>query len=442
MRMKASLLALTLSAFLLTGCETLSDVFTSDSEPHLKGERISALQLQNDLVPDTTLQQTPIVLPEAWTNQFWPQAGGYPTHAMGHMSLAPKLKKAWKVSVGAGGGERAPLTSAPISAENMVFTLDAAATIRAFDLSSGKKKWEQSIVPKGEDEVGAAGGGLAYAEGKIYATAGYKYLVALDVATGKTLWSKEIPAPARAAPTVLDGKVYLITLDNRLMVYSALDGADIWKFTGISETTNLLGAAAAAADPSTIILPLSSGEIYGLNPADGRVMWQDNLSAVRRAGALSAIADIRGLPVIDRGVVYAVSYSGRIVALNQTTGERLWQREVGSGDTPAAVGDVIFMLTTDQNLVALARQSGNIYWVTPMSVKTKKDADPVFWSGPVLAGGRLILAGSNGHLAEVNPADGKIIRSEDIGDGTLIPPVVVNGTLLVLDAQGELAAYR
>lgn len=421
MRKQANLAVVSAAVLLLAGCSAIGDFFDSDSQPPLPGERISALQLQKDLVPNESLQQTPIVLPESWVNQFWPQAGGYPTHAMGHLTLkSDKLKKAWSASAGE-GNRRAPLTAQPVSAENMVFTLDSLGQVRAFDLGSGKKKWEQAIAPKDEDDIGASGGGLAYAEGKIFATGGFKILTALDAPSGKVLWRKEIPAPARAAPTVLDGRVYVILLDNRLIVYSAADGAEMWKYAGIAETTNLLGAASVAADPSVAVLPLSTGEIYGLDPATGRVLWQDNLSAIRRSGTLSAIADIRGLPVIDRGLIYAVSYSGRIVALNQATGERLWQREVGSGETPASVGDVVFMLTSDQQLVAMARQTGDIYWVKPLPRHTKGDTGvAMVWSGPLVAGGRLILVNSNGELLEVDPMNGKTIRSDDLGDGFMI----------------------
>lgn len=435
-----SVLSLLVAAFLLSGCQSMKDVFTTEDEKPLPGTRISALQLQRELSPSETLQQQPIQLPEVWANQLWPQAGGYPTHAMGHLALGGKLKRAWKSSVGAGGDRRAPLTARPVVAENTVFTLDTKGRVSAFALESGKKKWDVSIVPKDEDDSAAVGGGLAYAEGRLFATAGYKSLTAIDPVGGKKLWNVALPAPARAAPTINDGKIFLTTIDNRLMVYSATDGAEVWKYTGVPETTNLLGAAGPAADASVVVLPLSTGEINGLNPADGRVLWQDNLSAIRRTGSLSSISDIRALPVIDGGAVYAVSYSGRMLALDQLTGDRLWQREIGSGETPWVAGDVIYVLTAEQQVAALSRANGDIYWVA--SLPHLDDEETLVWAGPILAGGRLILTGSNGELAEINPVDGKIIRREKIGGKSTIAPIVSNNTLLVLDAGGDISAYR
>jgi outer membrane protein assembly factor BamB len=437
------LVAVVSTSLLLSGCESVSNMLGSSEDPPLKGERISILQLQQQLVPDPALQQSPIVLPESWENKLWPQSGGYPNHAMGHLAFGASLKKAWSSSIGEAGDRRSPLTTSPVVSDNLIFTIDTEGNVSAFDLATGKKKWRESIVPKNEKDTTAIGGGLALSEGKLFAASGYNYLHALDPVTGKILWKVATPAPARAAPTVMNNRIFLTTIDNRLMVYATDDGRLLWKHTGVSETTNMLGAASVAVDDTTVVLPLSSGEIYGLSVENGNVLWQDNLSAVRRVGAFSSISDIRGMPVIDQGVVYAVSYSGRMVALNQTTGDRLWQREIGSGETPWAAGDVVFAITAEQQLTALSRQTGGIYWVTQLPRFTDgAKGDAVVWSGPILAGGRLFLASNHEELAEADPMTGKLIKTHSISGGTIKPPIVVGHTLLILTSDGKLTAYR
>ena len=435
------LLTVFAAVFLLAACgslDSLKEAFDDGVKKPMEGERISVLQLQKGLAPNPALRAASFPLPDAWTNQFWPQAGGYPSHTMGHLSLSGDLKRAWSSSIGT-GGDRTPLTAAPIVADDMVFTLDAEGMVTAFSLSKGDKKWRQSVVPDGEDDTGVTGGGMAYSSGKIFATSGYKQIVCLNAASGHLLWKAAIAAPVRAAPTVMDDKIFLITMDNQLMVYDTADGSPLWNYTGVSETTNLLGSASVAADSSVVVLPLSSGELIGLRPENGAVVWEDNLSAVQRTGALSSITDIRGLPVMDQGVVYAISYSGRMVAIDQVTGNRLWQREVGSAETPWAAGDSIFIITSDQQLVALARQTGDIRWV--VSLPKNDNDEPSVWTGPVLAGGRLITAGSGGELLEISPDDGKILKTSDLPGDVTIAPVVADNTLL-LTRNGELVAYR
>lgn len=433
-----------LNLLLLTAALAIS-VAACDNEVDrvLPGERLSVLQLQTALTPSPQLSDVPVDLPEPWTNQFWPQVGGYPNHAMGHLALGPSLKKAWSSSIGAGGDRRRPLTAAPVMAEGMVFSVDADGEVRAFDAKNGSRKWSVSIVPKGEEDSGAVGGGLAYASGRLYATSGYKYVTALNPQTGAQLWKTKLPSPARSAPTIMNEQVYVVTLDNRLMVFAVSDGAPLWNYSGVSESTNLLGSAAPAVDETLVVLPLSSGELFGLRPENGRVVWEDNLSAVRRSGSMGAIADIRGLPVIDQGVVFALSYSGRMVALDQVTGRRLWQREVGSAETPWAAGRTVFIVSNEQQLIALRRDSGEIHWVTQLPrYEDDNREDPIVWTGPMLAGGRLITGGSNGDVIEVDAQTGKIVRTTDVGSALTIPPMVAGETLYTLTQDGDLAAWR
>lgn len=434
--------ALISALFATTGCDTISEKFVDAKETVLPGERISVLQLQKELTPDPTLAGVPATLPDVWQNKFWPQLGGYPNHAMGHLTLGAKIREVWSSSI-EGGDRRTPLTSVPIVAEETVFALDTDGDVTAFHLANGKKKWQMSVIPAGEEDSGAVGGGIAYSSGKLYVTSGYKYLVSLNPATGKPFWKTTLPSPVRAAPTVMEDRVYVITLDNRLMVYAASDGTPIWNYAGISESTNLLGSAAPAADASIVVLPLSSGQIFGLRPENGQIAWEDNLSAVRRAGALSSISDIKALPVIDQGAVFALSYSGRMVALDPVTGARLWQREIGGAETPWPAGDSLFVVTSEQQLAALARVNGATRWVIQLPrYKDKTKNDAIVWHGPVLAGGRLFVAGNNETLLEISPDDGKTLATHDLSAAPVAAPIVADGTLLVLTANGKITAWR
>jgi outer membrane protein assembly factor BamB len=429
-------------ALSLSGCGTAEKIFGSDKDPPLQGERLSILQLQKELLPDPSLETQDIALPGVWQNRFWPQAGGYPNHAMTHVALAPDIRRVWTASVGTGGNKRVPLTAAPVIAEDSVFTLDAAGVLSAFSLQDGKRLWRQAAA-RGEGRSGVSGGGLAWHEGRLYVSTGYRHLRAVDPASGAEIWHAVLPAPARSAPTVMAGRVYQVTLDNRLMVYAAADGQLLWQHTGVSEATNLLGSASVAADETLVVLPLSSGELYGLRPENGQVVWQDNLSAVRRGAALSAIADVRGLPVIDGGMVFAISYAGRMVALDQVTGQRRWQRETGSAEMPWVAGDTVYLVTAGQQIAALARGSGDVRWVAELPRwKDSKHNDPVVWSGPVLAGGRLLVAGSNREMLELSPLDGGVLARHRLPAETHMAPVVAGGTMVVLSQNGSLSAWR
>jgi outer membrane protein assembly factor BamB len=192
------------------------------------------------------------------------------------------------------------------------------------------------------------------------------------------------------------------------------------------------------------VVPYSSGEVLALLTDDGRQVWSENLSAIRRLDPLADIAQIRGLPVIDRDLVFAVSHAGQMLAVNLRQGVRAWQADIGGVQMPWAAGDFLFVLTNDGQVVCLQRRDGRIRWVTPLPRFADPDEQevPIRWRGPVLAGDRLVIAGSHGQVISVSPYDGKLLGFFDLGDGAAVAPVVANNSLYLVTNDGELVALR
>jgi outer membrane protein assembly factor BamB len=441
--MKAFRFALlaSISLFAVTSCSWFKD----EEKPPLPGERVSVLELQRNLEPiNVELDAEGFVAPEPWKNEYWPQAGGYPNHAMQNLALNPdKLTRIWSVKIGAGAEKSLPLTAQPVVFDNKVFTLDTKSNVSAFDLKNGKKLWTNFVRPKSEDEQ-VIGGGIAYSSNVLFVTNGYNEALALNPQTGAIYWRSKLPAPSRAAPTILDGRVFVHTLDSRLIALNAQDGKQLWSYQGISETAGLVGAASPAASADIVVPAFSSGEITALRVQNGSVAWSDNLSPAVRVGGLSTLPDIQGLPVLDKGMVIAVSFGGRMVAIDERTGQRIWQRDISGSDTPWVAGNHIFMISSTNELLALGRDTGAIRWVKPISsyVSQEEAGTSLFWNGPVLAGGRLIITGPEGILLEVNPVDGALLRRLNTGKTVAVPPVIAQGTLLLLQVDGTLVAYH
>lgn len=416
-------------------------LFSKKEAPPLEGERISVLELEKSLEPDdAALEAQGLIAPAPWKNSFWPQAGGYPNHSMQNLDLPEgTLKKQWSVDIGRGSTGGIPLTAQPILVDGEIFALDTESRLTAFDINTGKKVWSINVAAKGEDDE-VIGGGISYASGVLYVTNGYNEVLAVHPATGEIFWRKTIAAPSRAAPTIMGGRLYVTTLDNRLLALNARDGSLLWEHIGLSEAASLVGAASPAANQDIVIPAFSSGEITALRVENGSIAWSDNLSNLKPYGGLAALSDIRALPVIDKGLVFAISYSGRLVAIDERTGERVWQREIGGANTPWVAGNHIFLLTSDNEVVALGRDTGTIRWVTKLE---NKESDKAFYfTGPILAGGRLIIAGTDGTVIELEPDAGEIIGQWDAGNTVSIAPIVAGGVLYLLSEDGTLSAYK
>ena len=268
--------------------------------------------------------------------------------------------------------------------------------------------------------------------------------MALNPQNGEINWTVKISAPSRAAPTVIDNRVFVVTIDNQIFAFNAEDGDQLWSYQGLDSQAGLVGMASPAANRDIVVPAFSSGELYALRVENGSVAWVESLAARRKNSGLSSISDIRALPVMDKGAVIAVSFGGKIVALDERTGQRLWQREVGGSQTPWVAGNHLFMLTANNELAALGRDEGKVIWVSqlPKYKKEEKREGAIALKGPVLAGGRLIIGASNGMMYEVNPTNGKMLREWDIKSEVVVAPIVAGGTLYVLTANGKLNAYK
>lgn len=424
------------------GCSDLKHAFFKEEKPRAEGKRIPILQAEGKISPNADLKNAEMKISDPWINEAWPQTGGYPNHSMGHLALNTKLKPVWSAYIGAESYDFNPLVVSPIVVKHTIFTLDNLSRLSAFSLSDGSRKWRFSIKPKGEDK-GEIGGGIAFSNGRLFVTNGYKQLICANPDNGKMIWEAKLPSPSRSAPTVADGRVYVITLDNKLLVFSTEDGSLLWNYSGISKTTNLLGSASPAVQSSLVVLPLSSGEIIGLRPENGQVVWGDNISSNYSADTMFSISDIRSMPVIDQGIVYASSFSGRLAAIDAISGQRVWEQKIGISEMPWSSNDALFVISNEQQLISLNRHTGGIYWIQDLQPREKDGKlNTQVWRGPVLAGGRLIVASSEGIVLEINPSNGKLLHKFKAEDGIVASPIVANGTLLLLTDEGELVAYR
>ena len=150
------------------------------------------------------------------------------------------------------------------------------------------------------------------------------------------------------------------------------------------------------------------------------------------------------MPVIDRGTVYAISHSGRMVAIDLRSGTRVWEKPIGGVEMPWVAGEFIFLVTNESQLVCLTRRGGRVRWVRDLPQFEEPDDldDPIKWSGPTLAGDRLIITGSHGEAWSVSPYTGKVLGRVDLSEEIFLPPVVADGTLYFLTEDGDLIAMR
>ncbi len=408
------------------------------------GERIAVLTSEGDATIDPATAALPMVLPPAIANGAWAQSGGNPSKSMGHLALGNALGVAWSVQAGRGSSLTTRLAAEPIVANGRVYTIDTLGAVRAIDATTGSLYWSSQTPNDKGNESSLYGGGLAYDQGRIYTTNGLGYVAALDERTGGIVWQNRPGGPLRGAPTAVDGALYVMSQDNQIYSLKEADGTTNWSQAAALEIAGVFGTASPAVAQGTVVAGFSSGELNAYRYENGRQVWQDALQRTSIRTSVSSLSDIDADPVIDNGQVFALGQGGRMVALELTTGQRQWELNIAGISTPWVAGDWLFVVTDDAKLLCIARGSGKIRWINqlPAFEHLKKKKGQIDYSGPVLAGNRLIVTGSNGVIVNVDPTTGSFQSQTRVGPGISLPPVVAGSTLYIYADDGKLHAFR
>lgn len=430
---------------LLAGCGSVSALNPfAEKEKILKGER-HEIFTGND--PLAATSKRVVSVSPARANPDWPQPHGNAANDPGNLAFNGAANRVWSVNltgrdVGSwfGGSDNGLRVYArPVISGGRVLVYQPSGRVTALSLSGGGQVWSTVVDPDRSNR--AIGGGVTIDSGRAYVATGFGTVAALDPDTGKIIWTKKIEAPARGAPTASGGKVFVVTQTNVLVAMSEADGSELWTYRGVPEMAGVLSAASPAVSGDMVVVPYSSGELIGINIADGQARWSDVVTKAMRTMAVSALADVAASPVISGGTVFASGMAGRTIALDLKTGSRIWEQDTGSAHTPVVSGDALFMVDLDDRLIAFDRRNGSVMWATALPVVREKKKRS-HWAGPLLAGGNLWLTSTDGKLLSVDASNGEIRATREIGAPGYVAPVLANGRMVVIGDTGGVITFE
>jgi outer membrane protein assembly factor BamB len=405
------------------------------------GQRIPVLASTQTLTPAAALKGVDFSIPAPQPIASWPVPGGNLEQAVENVAAGADLQIAWRRKVGVGDSRRTHIMAPPVVGEGRIFMLDGRAQVAALDAGNGREIWRTDLANKRGPDRDAFGGGVAYGDGMVFVSSGYRFVAALDAKTGREVWRVPTASPVHGAPTVANGKVYVIDVVDQLQAYDAKTGASAWTYQPLEEPARMLIASSPAVSGEQVIAPFASGELVAVSSANGNDLWTDVLSQTNRNNALSEIRDISGRPAVYRGTVYAGSHSGVLAAVDIRSGQRVWSLPVAMISAPWPAGDVVYAVSQSGDVLCVARDSGQIYWIKRLNEDLRKKFRSD-WSGVMLASNRLVMVSDKGELLALDPKTGEKVKSVRIGAPAFMTPIAANGMLYVLADNGELIAIR
>ncbi|NHN87089.1 PQQ-binding-like beta-propeller repeat protein [Acetobacter conturbans] len=447
---------------LLTGAAVVPlgacHLFDDDKKPLLVGHRVPVTPSHGGLVVTRSKDAlaTPITIPAPLSTTEWPISGRIPSHIGANYAWGG-LKHRWSHSIGhstsepdllafaaLGSNGQGVLQASPVIHDGRIFTLDAAGDVRAFTWPGMEHRWTFNPKPH-RMQSSNLGGGLGVDGDTLYIVDGIAQTVAVEVATGKVKWRVNVGTPGRSAPTIEKNRVFFSTLDDRLFAIDATSGHQLWSYDASMSSTVMFGAPAPAVVDGVVLAGFGSGDLVALREESGEVVWSDTLGAGNGLSSPADLACVRSLPVIRNGTAYAMSVASSLVAFDMRSGRRLWERTVAGANPLLVVEDWLFLITLDGQVSCLDRLSGDVRWITQLRQYLRVDAkkDGVAWTGPVLAGGKLLCVSTlpeNG-IVTLDPLNGRILSIDALPAPTTVEPIFSDGQMLIIDNRGDLNSY-
>ncbi len=435
----------------MLGCVLLLSA-CAEKEFFLPGEREDVRSvLQNPDLADPQLDgprvntSQGIALGRAVTNASWTHTIGTPKYRTSHPALRSAPQLAWSAKIGDGDSRKLRITADPVVANGRVFTLDSGALVAATS-TSGATLWSRDLTPPNDKQGQGSGGGIAVDGDTLYVSIGFGVLAALDASTGALRWTQQLESSGTGTPTVFDDLIYFTAGDDTGWALRKSDGRIEWQIGASTSFSNVLGAPAPALTSKFAIFAFGSGEVQGVFRKGGLGRWNTAVVGRRPGRAGSLISDVTSAPVVSGNRVFVGNSSGRLVALDVESGKRLWTARDGAMGPVWPVGGSIFAITDINELVRLNAADGSRIWGVPLPnfTKTRPRRQSAVFShhGPVIAGGRVIVASDDGVLRSYNPEDGTLTGRTEIPGGATTAPVVAGGTLYVVSSKGQLHAFR
>lgn len=311
----------------------------------------------------------------------------------------------------------------PVIFEDLVIAGNAIDGIAAYKRGSGAEVWRKNI------DNGVEGGAQVY-DDKVFFASSDGHFYALEARTGHVLWTFPIRFEGLAAPTIKNGRIYVLVGNNTAYALEAATGKQLWLYNR-KENLNLTirGGSQPLVLGDSVILGFSDGYLVSLNSSDGGLQWERQLSTSKQ------FTDVDSTPVLDGDHLLISSFDGTLYSLTRNDGQVVWRYDEGGFGKALVDGERVYYATVSDKLVALNRNTGAVNWQVQLP---KGQA-----TSPILYQGYLVIVQNGGPIEIRNPANGDVIANFFTGRGSAAIPLIIpnTGELYVLTLDANLFSF-
>lgn len=309
---------------------------------------------------------------------------------------------------------------------NLIFVASSDGTVAAIDARTGGDLWRTSVGAKLSAGVGSDGRYAAVVSKE-------NELVVLD--GGKILWRQKLGAVTLTAPFVAGARVFAMSADRTVSAFDVVTGRKLWQQQRTGEALVLGRSGIVMSIGDTLVVGLS-GRVVGMNPSNGKVMWEVQVANSRGTNEVERLVDLVSGVSRQGNQVCVRAFQSAIGCLDGARGSLIWSKSA-SGSTGIDGDEAeVFGTESDGRVVAWKRADGERLW-TSERLRFRN------LSGPVLVGRSIVIGDEVGTLHFLSRLDGSPLnRVSTDGSAIRSNPILVGQTLVAVTQRGGLYGFK
>jgi outer membrane protein assembly factor BamB len=376
-----------------------------------------------------------------------PSSTVLPPVPLSEISHPIRVVTRWKGSLGFGVYMNY-LKLRPYFHQQVGYGVDYYGLVMAFNPMTGETIWQTNLdLPLSTGPV--------IIDGRLYTGSSQGNLVALDPKDGHEIWRAQLTSEVLAPPAGEEGIIVVRTVDGRVTGLDAATGKRRWVVDTSVPLLSLRGTSAPVISEGIVLVGSDSGKLSAMTLIDGTVLWEVQIAEPTGRSELERMIDIDATPIVQDGVIYVVTYQGRLVTVQIETGRILWARDISSYTGMALDESRVYVSDSESRIWAMNRYNGATLWRQDKLLRRAVTA-------PILKDKYLVVADYNGYVHWLEKEDGKLVARKRIEAGyylfnpeakeldqifpkdnnVLVAPLAEDNLVVAVDRLGNIRGYQ
>ncbi|MFO7551389.1 MAG: outer membrane protein assembly factor BamB [Haliea sp.] len=339
-----------------------------------------------------------------------------------------KVKRLWSTGVGKGQGDGLYRIEPVIGGER-IYAASSDGEVQALDRGNGRRVWSRDL------EMPVSGGVGLYGD-SLFLGGSDGFVLRLDAATGATRWTARVTGEVLAPPQGNGRVVVAQTYDGKLHGLDFESGERLWTYDSNMPVLTIRGTSTPLFRDNLVVAGFANGRVVGFSAATGAVEWEARVAIPQGRSEIERIVDVDGTMVLVGNELFAASYQGNIVAIDASSGRKIWERPLSSVSGVSQGFGNVYVADEDGTVFAFHRNGQGQRW----------SQDALAWRGlgrPVTVSSYVAVPDFEGYVHILSQVDGSFVgRFRADRKGVSADMLNDGNVLYVYGDGGKLNAYQ